>query len=108
MAAVFQDPEKARPFAVTGKTCTISFRDPFHAQRSRGDQQRKLLEYALSRVLGYECLAETITFDQETSAGDDNPSPRQAAPRERPPSPHETPRGRAAMNIFGIEKFEEE
>ncbi len=26
----------------------------------------------------------------------------------RPPAPHETPRGRAAMNIFGVEKFEDQ
>ena len=106
MAAVFRDPDMVRPYSVTGNVCTISFRDPFHAGRSRGDQQRKLLEQALSRVLGYNCLAETITFDQEGSTGAD--SPRKAGPREKAPAPHETPRGRAAMNIFGIQQFDEE
>ena len=105
---MFVDPDKVRPYAVNGKVCTISFRDPFHAQRSRGDQQRKLLEYALSKVLGYDCLAEAITFDQEASGGEGNPAPKKTGPRDKPPAPHETPRGRAAMNIFGIQKFDED
>jgi hypothetical protein len=108
MAAVFAKPDLVRPYSVTGNVCTISFRDPFYAQRSRGDQQRKLLEYALTKVLGYKCLAETITFAEETSGGDGNPAPKKGGPKEKPPAPHETPRGRAAMNIFGIQKFDED
>jgi hypothetical protein len=108
MAAVFRDSDKVRPYAVNAKVCTISFRYPIHAERSRGDQQRKLLEYALSKVLGYDCLAETITFDQEATGGEGDPAPRKTGPREKPPAPHETPRGRAAMNIFGIQKFDED
>ncbi|HET9495079.1 MAG TPA: DNA polymerase III subunit gamma/tau [Chloroflexia bacterium] len=108
MAAVFAKPDLVRPYSVSGNVCTISFRDSFYAQRSRGDQQRKLLEYALTKVLGYNCLAETITFDQEASGGDGNPAPKKGGPKEKPPAPHETPRGRAAMNIFGIQKFDED
>ena len=108
MGAVFQDPDKVRPYAINGKTCVISFRYPIHAERSRGDQQRKLLEYALGKVLGRDCLAETITFDQEASGGDGDPAPKKNGPRDKPPAPHETPRGRAAMNIFGIQKFDED
>jgi DNA polymerase-3 subunit gamma/tau len=108
MAAVFAKPDLVRPYSVSGNVCTISFRDSFYAQRSRGDQQRKLLEYALTKVLGYNCLAETITFDQEASGGDGNPAPKKGGTKEKPPAPHETPRGRAAMNIFGIQKFDED
>jgi DNA polymerase-3 subunit gamma/tau len=108
MGAVFQDPDKVRPYAINGKTCIISFRYPIHAERSRGDQQRKLLEYALGKVLGRDCLAETITFAEEASGGDGSPAPKKGGPKEKPPAPHETPRGRAAMNIFGIQKFDED
>jgi DNA polymerase-3 subunit gamma/tau len=108
MAAVFRDPDLVRPYSLTGNVCTISFRDPFYAQRSRGDQQRKLLEYALGKVLGYDCLAETITFAEESTGGESNPAPKKSASREKPPAPHETPRGRAAMNIFGIQQFDDE
>ncbi len=117
MAAVFRDPAQVRPFAMSGKTVTISFRYPIHAQRARGEQQRGLLEQALSRTLGRPCLVETITFDQEgngSGGGNDSdlggedvggkPAPRN--PKGKPPAPHETPRGRAVMNTFGVDKFD--
>ena len=44
---------------------TISFRYPIHAQRATGDAQRSVLEQALGNTLGYACLLETITFDEE-------------------------------------------
>jgi DNA polymerase-3 subunit gamma/tau len=103
MAAVFRDQAQVRPFGVSGKTVTISFRDQFYAQRARGDAQRKLLEDVLTRTLGRPCVLEAITFAEESqgSAGGD------AANRSGGgPAPHETPRGRAVMNTFGIEKFE--
>jgi DNA polymerase-3 subunit gamma/tau len=117
MAAVFRDQSQVRPYAVSGKTVTISFKYPIHAQRARGDQQRALLEQVLARTLGRPCLLEAITFDQEGSTGDDgggssggNGGPGGSnggrGTKEKPPSPHETPRGRAAANTFGIEKFE--
>jgi DNA polymerase-3 subunit gamma/tau len=118
MAAVFRDNAQVRPYAVSGKTVTISFRYPIHAQRARGDQQRALLEQVLARTLGHPCLLEAITFDQEgNDSGDDGNGstggsggnggqPASNKPKNKPPSPSETPRGRAAMNTFEIEKFE--
>jgi DNA polymerase-3 subunit gamma/tau len=110
MAAVFRDPAQVRPYGVSGQIVTISFRYPIHAQRARGEAQRALLEQVLTRTLGRPCLLEVITFDEEgngpTSDGEGGqPAPRN--PKGKPPAPQETPRGRAAMNIFGIEKFED-
>jgi DNA polymerase-3 subunit gamma/tau len=111
MAAVFRDPTQVRPYGVAGKMVTISFRYPIHAQRARGEQQRSLLENVLSRVMDRPCLLEAITFDQEGHApsdtgGSNGPKPGPRNPNDKPPAPHETPRGRAVMNTFGIEKFE--
>ena len=113
MAAVFRDPAQVRPFAVMDKTVTISFRYPIHAQRATGDAQRKLLEQALSNTLGHACLLETITFEEEGRNGNDvseDPGDivgkRKA--KEKRPAPYETPRGRAVMNTFGVEKFEDD
>jgi DNA polymerase-3 subunit gamma/tau len=113
MAAVFRDPAQVRPFAVMDKTVTISFRYPIHAQRATGDAQRKLLEQALSNTLGRACLLETITFEEEGRNGDDEgPDPSdmlgQRKAKEKRPAPFETPRGRAVMNTFGVEKFEDD
>ena len=110
MAAVFRDPAQVRPHSVGGKTVTISFKYPIHAQRARGEQQRSLLENVLSRVLGRPCLLEAITFEEEgghgPANGGDGGKPALRSPKDKPPAPHETPRGRAVMNTFGIEKFE--
>jgi DNA polymerase-3 subunit gamma/tau len=112
MAAVFRDPAQVRPFGVSGNRVTISFRDTFYAQRARGDQQRRLLEQALGNTLGFPCLLETITFHEEGRnvdggmGGDVAPAPRKA--KEKTPTPYETARGRAVMNTFGVEKFEDE
>jgi DNA polymerase-3 subunit gamma/tau len=113
MAAVFRDPAQVRPFAVNGKTVTISFRYPIHAQRARGDQQRRWVEQSLGNTLGYPCLLETITFDEEGRGPkrDGDAEGGKLAPRaqkEKSPAPHETPRGRAVMNTFGVEKFEDD
>lgn len=109
MAAVFRDSAQVRPFAVSGKTVTISFRYPIHAQRARGEQQRTLLESVLTRVLGHQCVLEAITFAEEGNAPvepDPTGKPVARAPKEKAPAPHETARGRAVMNTFGIDKFE--
>jgi DNA polymerase-3 subunit gamma/tau len=112
MAAVFRDPAQVHPFAVMDKTVTISFRYPIHAQRATGDAQRKLLEQALSNTLGHPCLLETITFEEEGSPVTGEPDPaaeaKQRKAREKRPAPYETPRGRAVMNTFGVEKFEDD
>lgn len=111
MAAVFRDANQVRPYKVENRVVTISFLRPFHAGRARGEPQRTLLEQALSRTLGHPCIVETITFDQEGHEADEEGSavppngPKDHGPKS--PAPHETPRGRAAMNIFGIEKFED-
>lgn len=113
MAAVFRNPEQVHPYSISGKTVTISFRDPFHAKRARDDQQRALLEQVLSRALGHPCLLDAITFDQEgkepaegASQGGPGGKLSSIKPKEKLPSPSETTRGRAAMNTFGIDKFE--
>ena len=113
MAAVFRDPAQVRPFAVVDKTVTISFRYPIHAQRATGDAQRKLLEQALSNTLGRACLLETITFEEEGRNGAEEGQssrdvPGQRKAKEKRPAPYETPRGRAVMNTFGVEKFEDD
>jgi DNA polymerase-3 subunit gamma/tau len=112
MAAVFRDPAQVHPFAVMDKIVTISFRYPIHAQRATGDAQRKLLEQALSNTLGHPCLLETITFEEEGSPVDGEPDPaaeaKQRKAKEKRPAPYETPRGRAVMNTFGVEKFEDD
>lgn len=113
MAAVFRDPAQVRPFGVSGNRVTISFRDTFYAQRARGDAQRKLLEQALGNTLGFACLLETITFHEEGRNGDEEGPdlgvmPVQRKTKDKPPAPYETPRGRAVMNTFGVEKFEDE
>ena len=104
---------RCAPFAVMDKTVTISFRYPIHAQRATGDAQRKLLEQALSNTLGHACLLETITFEEEGRNGEgEGPDPRdmigQRKSKEKRPAPYETPRGRAVMNTFGVEKFEDD
>jgi DNA polymerase-3 subunit gamma/tau len=112
MAAVFRDQTQVRPYGVAGKLVTISFKYPIHAQRARQDAQRALLEQVLSRTLGHDCLLEAITFDEEGKdpvEGGGRRAPN--GPKEKGakgPAPHETTRGRAAMNIFGIEKFEDQ
>jgi hypothetical protein len=114
MAAVFRDSAQVRPYGVSGKTVTLSFRDQFYAQRARGDAQRKLLEDVLSRTLGRPCLLEAITFAEEaqgSGGGGDagngpGGKPASRGPKDKSPAPHETPRGRAVMNTFGIDKFE--
>jgi DNA polymerase-3 subunit gamma/tau len=112
MAAVFRDQTQVRPYGVSGKLVTISFKYPIHAQRARQDAQRALLEQVLSRTLGRDCLLEAITFDEEgKDPGDGGRRGAPNGPKEKGPkgpAPHETTRGRAAMNIFGIEKFEEQ
>jgi len=112
MAAVFRDQEQVRPYSVSGKVVTISFKAPFYAQRARQDVQRTLVEQVLSRTLGHDCLLEAITFDEEDGASGNGGLPsKPSGPKEKgpkTPAPHETPRGRAAMNIFGIEKFEDQ
>ncbi|MDQ6694856.1 MAG: DNA polymerase III subunit gamma/tau [Chloroflexota bacterium] len=110
MAGVFGNGELTRPLSVVGKVVTLGFRDPVHVQRSRMEKQRALIEEALGWVLGYPCRVESVTFadadaghkDPDSIVDGDAPTPI----KERP-SPYETTRGKAAMNIFGITKFED-
>ena len=111
MAAVFRDPAQTRPHAVFNGLCTISFLHPIHVTRSRMEKQRDLIEQSLSWVLGYPCRLESITFEEAENGIAPSDRPRGAgksghATAERP-SPYNTTRGRAAMNIFGIEKFDD-
>jgi hypothetical protein len=112
VAAAFRDPTQVRPYKVAGKVVTVSFRYPIQANRSRSEPARGVIEQALSRTLGHECVLEAILFEQEGSDhGLGSSNTRQEDPkglRPKPPAPQETPRGRAAMNIFGIEKFEDQ
>jgi len=123
MGGVFANPDMVRPARVSGGVATISFRDQFHAARSMTNSAsapyRDIIESALSRVLGYRCLLECITFEQEARGafgGDDmngggKPVPKGKGPKgpaaPKQPSPYETTRGKAAMNIFGIDKFDD-
>jgi len=112
VAGAFRDPTQVRPHNVDGKMVTISFRYPIQAKRSRSEPARGIIEQALTRTMGYPCVLEAILFDEESGNGgangaDGNPAePKGSKPKA--PAPHETPRGRAAMNIFGIEKFEDQ
>ena len=112
VAVAFRDPSQVRPYKVAGKVVTISFHYPIQADRSLREPARSVIEQALSRTLGHECVLEAILFEQEgtdpeagsSNAAQDDPK----GSRPKAPAPHETPRGRAAMNIFGIEKFEDQ
>ncbi|HUP28039.1 MAG TPA: DNA polymerase III subunit gamma/tau [Chloroflexia bacterium] len=115
IAAVFRDPGLTRPHSVVGSVCTISFRDPIHVTRSRMERQRDVIEQALAWVLGYPCRLESITFAEaaggaaEPGGGPNGNHPHaQNGNGAKPkPSPYDTTLGRAAMNIFGIEKFDD-
>ncbi|MEO8284827.1 MAG: DNA polymerase III subunit gamma/tau [Chloroflexota bacterium] len=111
VAAVFRDPGQVRPYKIDGKIVTISFRYPIHANRSRNEPHRGIIEAALTRVLGSPFVLDAIMFEDEgKEPGSDGPVQAKTGQRSGPkaPAPHETPRGRAAMNIFGIEKFEDQ
>jgi DNA polymerase-3 subunit gamma/tau len=111
MAAVFRNADMVRPVQVNNGVCTIGFRDPFHAKRTQDAVRRQLIETALSRLLGYPCRLESVTFAEvETGKKDDDGAQSQGQNGrsvKEMPSPYETTRGKAAMNIFGISKFDE-
>lgn len=116
VGAVFRDYTRVRPERIDGSVCTISFKYPIHVARSREARVREVIETALGRVLGYSCRIESVLFDdveggsgdEGDASGDTGPPDKagQGGTRERP-SPYETTRGRAAMNIFGIKEFDE-
>jgi DNA polymerase-3 subunit gamma/tau len=111
MAVAFSNFEKVRPIQIKAGVCTIGFLDSFHAAKSQELLQRQLIETSLSRVLGYPCRLESVTFAElESSKKGDNGAegkqPKGPGVKERP-SPYETTRGKAAMNIFGISKFDD-
>lgn len=111
MAAVFRNADMVRPAQVKNGICTIGFRDPFHAKRTQDAVRRQLIETALSRVLGYPCRLESVTFAEMESGKKDEDEAQSHAQNGRgvkeKPSPYDTTRGKAAMNIFGISKFDE-
>ena len=82
------------------------------ASRSREAKAREIIEAALTRVLGYPCRIESATFDELEAGiepGAERPPQKangRAAVKEKT-SPYDTTRGKAAMNIFGISKFDE-
>lgn len=113
MASAFRNPGLVRPFNVVGNRVTISFRDPIQAKRSQGEPYRSIIEESLSRVLERPCVLDSILYSEEGSGGSaTEPFRGEVSPRnvvkEKKPSPYESSRGKAAMNIFGITKFEEE
>jgi len=115
MAAVFRNNDMVRLVQVSQGVCVISFRDPLYAKRAMENAphpRRDVIESALSRVMGYKCRLEAITFAQAQSGkfGDDAEPPDESKGKHKArekPSPYQSTRGKAAMNIFGIEKFEE-
>lgn len=112
MAAQFRNAEMIRPLGLRNGVCTIGFRDPFHARKVQVPPYRDIAETAISRVLGYPCRVECVTFAEAEGAKAAEGDPARSSPaagnvaREKP-SPYETTRGKAAMNIFGIDKFED-
>jgi hypothetical protein len=116
MASVYGNTAMVRPVQVKNGVAVISFRDPIHAKRSSvnepGKPYRDIVEMSLSRVLGYKARIECITFAQAESGhwgGDTPPESGNAEkkPKSKQPSPYDTTRGKAAMNIFEIDKFED-
>ncbi len=112
MASAFRNPDLVRPFNVVGNRVTVSFRDPIQAKRSQGEPQRSIIEESLSRVLDRPCVLDSILYSEEGSGGTTTDSfPGEVSPRkgvkEKKPSPYETTRGKAAMNIFGITRFDD-
>ena len=74
--------------------------------------RRTVIETALSRVLGYPCRLQSITFEQEESGVMEDGEPPSGGENARKgkrdrPAPHETTMGKAALNIFGIDKFDD-
>jgi DNA polymerase-3 subunit gamma/tau len=109
IAAAFRNPQLVRPLGMSGSICTIGFLYPLQAKRCRMEPWRGIIEQALSRIMGYPIRVESVTFDQAGDATpEDNPSNGRAGGEQPKPSPYETPRGRAAMNIFGITKFDDQ
>jgi hypothetical protein len=112
IGSAFRNPALVRPFAVKGSRVIISFRDPIQRTRSQGEPHRSIIEGALTRVLGHKCVLESILFSEEETGGPPTEPfsaemRGRAAPKEKKTAPHETTRGRAAMNIFGITKFDD-
>jgi hypothetical protein len=104
IAAVFGDPNQTRPVSVIGPKCTVAFRDAYYVTRSQQEQQRAVIEMALSRVLGYKCILESITY-AEAESGEAPAAPKRAGRRDKQ-SPYDDSRVKAATNIFGV-TFEE-
>jgi hypothetical protein len=110
IAAVFRDPNLVRPERVAPGVCTIAFRYPIQAERCRKEPWRGIIESAISRVLGREVRVESVLFDQAEGDAENGSSGSRAngnGASTAPPSPYDTPRGKAAMNIFGITKFDD-
>jgi DNA polymerase-3 subunit gamma/tau len=112
MATFFRNGDLVRVQSLSNGLCTIAFRDPFHAKLMQDPQRRETAEVAISRVLGYTCRVESITFEQADKGLFDAGRPQSNGGNGRnktkeKPSPYETSRGKAAINIFGIEKFED-
>ena len=114
VASVFRDTNLVRPHGVSANLVTLSFRYPIQADRCRKEPWRSVIEQAISRVLGYPVRVESILFESGDGNlgavnGGNGLAPSSGAGRGPSPlpSPYETTRGKAAKNIFGIDKFEE-
>jgi DNA polymerase-3 subunit gamma/tau len=122
MAIVYANPDLVRPVVVSEGICTLAFRDAIYVQRSMVNDARSpnrdIVEAALSKVLGRATRIECITMKQyEAGNWGDDPRPtrpgarsnseRSSRPARETPSPYTSSRGKAAMNIFGIEKFDD-
>lgn len=112
IASAFRNPDLVRPFNVVGNKVTVSFRHSIQAKRSQAEPQRSIIEESLARVLGHPCVLDSILFAEEGSGGSSTEPFRGElnsgnAVKEKKPSPYETTRGKAAINIFGIAKFDD-
>lgn len=109
VASVFRDPNLVRPHNVAGNVVTLSFRYPIQADRCRKEPWRGVIEQSIARALGYPCRVDSILFDEggADEGARKGPGGNGPGPVREVPSPYESSRGRAAMNIFGIDKFED-
>jgi DNA polymerase-3 subunit gamma/tau len=111
VAVVFRDSGQVRPSSVQGNLCTIAFRYPIHAERSRKEPARSVIEESISRVMGRAMRIESILFEQEGGEDDPDNSPSHSkgngSQPAKPPSPYETARGKAALNIFNVTQFDD-
>ena len=91
MAGPYSNTAMVRPVQVKDGVAVISFRDTIHANRSAmnepGKPYRDIVETALSRVLGYKCRLECITFAQAEAGQWGGEAPPEGGNGAKPTAP---------------------